>query len=135
MLRNILLKVVTAVVIYGAMPSSFVVAAPAKMPILKVTPSQCVALTHGQKCYIEAQLKWQTPTKGNYCLFSSQQKEPLFCWIKQNQGQYSQEFASNKNIEFSLRLEAAQDNTASNQLKVTWVHQKQGKPRMWWRLF
>ena len=102
---------------------------------LSLTPTQCVALTQGQRCYLDATLSWSAPTKGDYCLFSSQQEAPLFCWQDQNQGRLSREFATARNIVFSLRLKGSVDLKATQQLKVTWVHQKRGQPRVWWRIF
>lgn len=107
----------------------------AQEPILKLTPQQCVALTQGQKCYVDATLLWETANKGNYCLYSSQQAEPLFCWQQKRQGQFKSEVGADKNVVFSLRLENSEQDTASQQLKVTWVHQKRGQPRLWWRIF
>ena len=101
---------------------------------LTVVPSQCVALTQGQKCYVDAKVSWTLPTKGNYCLYSSQQDAPLICWQQKNTGSLSKELASDKNIVFKLKSEQKK-TVATSQLKVTWVHQKKGQPRMWWRVF
>ena len=101
---------------------------------LKVTPNQCVALTQGQTCYVDAEVSWVLPTQGNYCLYSSEQEAPLVCWQQKNTGKINREFASDKNIEFKLKSEQKK-TIATSQLKVTWVHQKKGQPRMWWRVF
>lgn len=103
--------------------------------VLRVTPEQCVALTQGQQCYVDATLIWRVPTIDNYCLFSSQQQKPLACWQQQNTGQFRQEFNATKNIVFTLKLESTLEVIARQQLKVTWVHQKRGQPRTWWRVF
>lgn len=102
---------------------------------LSLMPSHCVALTQGQKCYVDATLHWQSPTVGNYCIYSTQQEKPLSCWQQQSQGQYSAEFVTNKNIVFTLRMANSKASKASQLLKVTWVHQKRGQPRLWWRIF
>jgi len=104
-------------------------------PILALAPQQCVALTQGQTCYVDATLTWQLPAPGNYCLYSSQQSKPLMCWRQKRSGRYNREFASDENIEFSLMIENGNEAVATQQLKVTWVHQKKGQPRMWWRIF
>lgn len=110
-------------------------AASAENVILKLSPEQCVALTQGQKCYVDATLNWQLPKEGNYCLYSSQHTKAISCWRQKKSGQHNQEFASDKNIKFTLRVEGSEKAIASKQLKVTWVHQKKGQPRMWWRIF
>ncbi|MDC2889236.1 DUF3019 domain-containing protein [Psychrosphaera sp. 1_MG-2023] len=102
---------------------------------LTITPDQCVALTQGQRCYVDATLTWTSPTVGNYCLYSSQQVKPLTCWQLKNSGQFSREFADDKNIIFTLKIENEAAEIATQQLKITWVHQKRGQPRMWWRIF
>jgi hypothetical protein len=102
---------------------------------ITITPEQCVALTQGQKCYVDATLTWDLTTIGNYCLFSSQQEKPLFCWQQKKKGQFQKEFVATKSIVFTLKAENTQEEKASQQLKVTWVHQKRGQPRTWWRVF
>lgn len=101
---------------------------------LSVTPNQCVALTQGQKCYVDAKVSWTLPTQGNYCLYSSEQEAPLICWQQKSAGTINKEFASDKNIVFKLKSEQKK-TVATSQLKITWVHQKKGQPRMWWRVF
>jgi len=103
--------------------------------ILNLTPQQCVALTQGQKCYVDVTLDWRAPVKDNYCLYSTQQTAPLFCWQQQSQGQYKQEFAADKNIVFTLKVRSSSETKAEQKLKVTWVHQKRGQPSLWWRIF
>lgn len=102
---------------------------------LDVNPQQCVALTQGQQCYIDVELTWQAATKGDYCLYSSLQVQPVYCWLEKTQGVYSQEFSSNTNIEFTLKEKDSSDILASNQIEMAWIHKKKGQPRMWWRIF
>lgn len=102
---------------------------------LTIAPDQCVALTQGQRCYVDATLTWTSPVVGNYCLFSTQQVEPLICWQQQKQGRFSREFAGDKNIVFTLKSANDLSERVTQQLKITWVHQKRGQPRMWWRIF
>ena len=102
---------------------------------LTLSPEQCVALTRGQACYFDATLEWRTPSKGDYCLYSSEQEAPLFCWQQQDRGRFKRELAVEKNAVFSLRVKGSNEIKATRLLKVTWVHQKRGQPRMWWRIF
>jgi hypothetical protein len=102
---------------------------------LKLSPDQCVALTQGQKCYVDVTLSWTLPTAGDYCLYSSQQDGALYCWRKKHRGELSKEFVSDKTIKFRLINERNKQLMLSQELKVTWVHQKKGQPRMWWRIF
>lgn len=102
---------------------------------LILEPKQCVALTQGQQCYVDVSLTWSSPEKGNYCLFSTQQSKPLFCWLGEANGQYTQEFESDKNVVYTLRLQGSDRDRATQLLKVTWVHQKKGQPRLRWRIF
>ena len=64
---------------------------------LTLSPEQCVALTRGQACYFDATLEWRTPSKGDYCLYSSEQDAPLFCWQQQDRGRFKRELAVEKN--------------------------------------
>ena len=107
----------------------------AQTPVLDVNPQQCVALTQGQQCYIDVELSWEASTKGDYCLYSSLQEQPIYCWFQQKQGVYSQEFSSNSNIEFTLKARDSNNILASNQIEMAWIHKKKGQPSMWWRIF
>lgn len=102
---------------------------------LKIVPEQCVALTQGQNCFVDATLTWTSNTIGDYCLFSSQQVKPLMCWLQKKEGKFSNEFSDNKSIVFTLKTGNKNQVKSTKILKVTWVHQKRGQPRMWWRIF
>ena len=102
---------------------------------LTLEPKQCVALTQGQQCYVDVSLTWRSPERGNYCLFSTQQSKPLICWTGESTGRFSQEFESDKNVVYTLRLQGSDRDRATQLLKVTWVHQKKGQPRLRWRIF
>jgi len=102
---------------------------------LAVTPKQCVALLQGQTCYVTVELNWQVINKGNYCIYSSQQQDPIQCWDSKRQGEVKREFSAKSNLRFFLRQINTRTNLAKAEVKMAWVHKKKGKPRKSWRMF
>ena len=104
-------------------------------PVLKINPEQCVALMQGQECYVTVKLNWKVATRGDYCLYSSQQAGALQCWTSQNKGDFKHEFMSRTNILITLKQKNSKVILADAEVKMAWVHKKKGKPRMSWRMF
>lgn len=106
---------------------------------LIVSPKQCVAMQQGQRCYVQVSIDFKANYSDDYCLYLSTQQTALKCWQQATQGQLSYAFDSKVDIEFSIKTpitEKAQANAlATTKVKMAWVHEKKGKPRMSWRLF
>ncbi len=108
-------------------------------------PGQCVALHHGQSCYVDVTIRWQTLEQGYYCLHSSQQEAPLKCWKMEQQGLYENEVVADKNVLFQLRETAAFKGKAKTsklgkvlahaELEMAWVYKKNARSRASWRMF
>jgi len=112
---------------------------------LSVSPKQCVAMQKGQRCYLQVNLAFQANTVDDYCLYLSTQQAALQCWQKAKQGQLSYAFDSKVDMEFVVKAPLAGKQVeqlkedlkplAKAKVKMAWVHEKKGKPRMSWRLF
>lgn len=102
---------------------------------LTAKPERCVALNEGQICYQKTLLTWQTEKIADYCLFESDRKEPITCWLNTNQGQAKIDFASETTKKYQLTLKKIEDPIASTKVEVTWVYSKKKKRRTSWRLF
>jgi hypothetical protein len=102
---------------------------------LHLNPPQCVAIHQGQTCYVDIELQWRAPSIGKYCLFSSQQSEPLRCWMQSDQGQFEREIVAQRNVVFFLRKEKNNDVLATRELEMAWVYKKSAKARSSWRMF
>lgn len=102
---------------------------------LQLKPAQCVAIHQGKTCYVDVDLRWQATSIGEYCLFSSQQAEPLKCWKKVNSGQFEREIVARKNVLFRLRETKTGGVTISKELQMAWVYKRNAKARSSWRMF
>ncbi|NVK24963.1 MAG: DUF3019 domain-containing protein [Gammaproteobacteria bacterium] len=102
---------------------------------MNMSPNQCVAMTEGQTCYVDVEFSWQSSTVLDVCLFHSSQKTPLKCWNQATKGEYEYDFASNKNVTFTLRRIDDLSILGQQELEMAWVHKKRGKPTNWWRIF
>jgi len=104
-------------------------------PSLEVTPPRCVALHQGQICYQSAQLAWQAPQAGRYCLFISNDAQALKCWEHKNIGNFTFDFQSPHSLTFRLRNMHTHQDLVQTQLSVAWVYGKEKRRRTSWRLF
>jgi len=104
-------------------------------PSLEVTPPRCVALHQGQICYQSAQLAWQAPQAGRYCLFISNDAQALKCWEHQDIGNFTFDFQSPHTLTFRLRNMHTHQDLVQTQLSVAWVYGKEKRRRTSWRLF
>lgn len=116
-------------------PMSFVANAAELQANMSVSPEQCVAMSQGQECYVSVELTWNVNVPGNYCLYSSAQKNALSCWNSSMQGSYKKAFNTRMNLEFSLKRQSEQQTLVTSVVKMAWVHKKKGQPRTSWRLF
>ncbi|MBL4942329.1 MAG: DUF3019 domain-containing protein [Colwellia sp.] len=106
---------------------------------LTVSPKQCIAMQQGQSCYLQVNVTFQANILDDYCLYLSTQPTALQCWKKVKQAEYSYAFDSNIDVEFFIKTQAKMPKQANllaqAKVKIAWVHEKKGKPRMSWRLF
>jgi hypothetical protein len=112
---------------------------------LSVSPKQCVAMQKGQRCYLQVNVAFQANTVDDYCLYLSTQQTALQCWKKASKGQLSYAFNSKVDMEFVVKAPLTEkkerqtlglmEPLAKAKVKMAWVHEKKGKPRMSWRLF
>lgn len=102
---------------------------------LQLKPSQCVAIHQGKTCYVDIELHWQATSVGEYCLYSSQQTEPLKCWRKANNGLFEREIVARENVLFRLRETKSGGVTISKELEMAWVYKRNAKARSSWRMF
>jgi len=102
---------------------------------LKLKPSQCIAIHQGKTCYVDVELRWQAQDKGEYCLYSSQQSDPLKCWTQANTGQYEREVLARKNVLSRLRERKSGEVVISKELEMAWIYKRNAKSRSSWRMF
>jgi len=102
---------------------------------LKLKPSQCIAIHQGKTCYVDVKLRWKAQSKGEYCLYSSQQSDPLKCWSQANAGQFEREVLARKNVLFRLRESKSGDVIISKELEMAWIYKRNAKSRSSWRMF
>ena len=108
---------------------------------LTVSPKRCVAMQQGQRCYVNVSVDFKANTVDDYCLYLSTKTTALQCWRKTKQGTMSYAVDSNVDIEFIVQRSLAEQSKkqalplARTKVKMAWVHEKKGKPRMSWRLF
>ncbi|KGJ92449.1 DUF3019 domain-containing protein [Thalassotalea sp. ND16A] len=114
---------------------SFNSKADSTVPMLKLSPKQCIALHQGKKCYVDIELQWRTPEIGDYCLFSSQQRSPLTCWQQDDKGEFKKEIVANQNVIFILKAHGSNKSIATVELEMAWVYKKNSRSRSSWRIF
>ncbi|WP_286265983.1 DUF3019 domain-containing protein [Thalassotalea atypica] len=102
----------------------------------ELAPKQCIALHHGQTCFVDIEITWNATERDDLCLFSSQQHKPLMCWQQVRQGQYFNEIESAENVSFYLKSTADTPQIlATAQLEMAWVYKKNVRSRASWRMF
>jgi hypothetical protein len=105
------------------------------VPMMKISPKQCIALHQGKRCYVDIELQWLTPEKGDYCLYSSQQRSPLMCWQQDNKGEFKKEIVANEDVMFLLKAHGSSQSIAKVKLEMAWVYKKNSRSRSSWRIF
>lgn len=102
---------------------------------IEIKPGKCVSMRQQQTCYISPQITWQAPQKDEYCLYSSQQSKALQCWSDDNQGTFTQAFAMDQDISFTLRTKLNDKPISSAVLRLAWVHKREKLSHSSWRVF
>lgn len=112
--------------------------------VMQVKPQTCVSLHEGQECFAQITVNWQADLVSDYCLYSTQTPDPVFCWEKVNQGTVEYELNTKENVRFMLaqvpktRFMLTQKPyaiIAEARLNVSWVYKKKQESRLSWRLF
>jgi hypothetical protein len=102
--------------------------------IFSAKPANCVALHQGRTCYATVAIQWQTPVKGNFCLYQKTTNKVLQCWQNSQGNQIQFEFESNVKHEYQLIAEETKRIIAETAVNVSWVHKATPRKRRW-RLF
>lgn len=102
---------------------------------LVLTPKQCIALHHGQQCYVDIEISWVAQQQADYCLFSSQQQDALMCWSGQATGIFKREIVAIKNVGFRLKQTGREEILGTGELEMAWVYKKNSRARSSWRMF
>jgi len=109
------------------------------LPKLTLTPNQCVSLHQGQQCVVTVDISWQVSLIGEYCLYSSLQKNKLNCWAMKKSGNFKKELEIEEDITFTLKSMGDDINNdkviASALLELAWVHKKSRLSHSAWRVF
>ena len=112
--------------------------------VMQIKPQTCVSLHEGQECFAQITVDWQADLVNDYCLYSTQSPDPIFCWENVNHGTVEYELNTQKNVRFMLaqvpktRFMLTQKPSAviaEARLNVSWVYKKKQKSRLSWRLF
>lgn len=108
---------------------------PANLPELKIIPTKCVSLQQEQVCYVDVTVVWQVSDVGDYCLFSSLQRNSLKCWSSAKQGTFSEEVEMTDDLVYTLTDTKTELEIVSNRLPLAWVYKKEKFSHSSWRLF
>ncbi|TVZ37934.1 Protein of unknown function (DUF3019) [Alteromonadaceae bacterium 2753L.S.0a.02] len=103
--------------------------------VLSVTPNRCIALRQGQYCYQKLKFKWQVEESHDYCLYVSDDPNPLVCWQGTKLASYEHDFKSLQDRTFSLRDETSGVQLDEVIIDVAWVYKSSKKVSTGWRLF
>jgi hypothetical protein len=112
--------------------------------IMQIKPQTCVSLHEGQECFAQITVNWQADLVNDYCLYSTQTPDPVFCWENVKQGTVEYELNTKENVRFMLTQVPKSrfmltykpyGIIAEARLNVSWVYKKKQKSRLSWRLF
>jgi len=112
--------------------------------VMQVKPQTCVSLHEGQECFAQITINWQADLVNDYCLYSTQTPDPVFCWENVSQGTVEYELNTKENVRFMLAqvpktrfmlTHKPYAIIAEARLNVSWVYKKKQKSRLSWRLF
>jgi hypothetical protein len=102
---------------------------------ISLNPKQCVALTKGNSCYLDISLSWTAVEKGEYCLYSSQEKAAVKCWQDEIGGVFEGEITLKDNVSFSLKTGKSDILLSSVELEMLWVYKNKQRSHSTWRMF
>jgi len=96
------------------------------------TPTNCVALRQGRKCFAKVALSWQVTTPGDFCV--QQDKKIIQCWKNSRGSQVFFEFESEQRMAYQLVASHQKKIMAETVIDVSWVHKATPRKRRW-RIF
>lgn len=114
-----------------------------KEVVIILTPSTCVALRKGRKCFCKVNISWKVPEINNYCLRRNHDKKIIHCWQQTKSAQFIYNFASETEEVIELMIDNTnhkgdtenKDNTAiilgSATIKINWVYKTKRKKSRW----
>lgn len=98
------------------------------------TPTNCVALRQGRKCFTKVVFNWQVTTPGDFCIQQKQDNKVIQCW-KNTRGNYAAlEFESEQGLTYQLVTSQQKEIIAETVVNVSWVHKATPRKRRW-RIF
>ena len=124
-----------------ALPNTFIVAQSeqekqvSELPTLEIKPTKCVSLKQDQICFTHVDITWQTRENNDYCLYSSQQKLPLQCWLSTPNESFSHEIKMSQDVTYSLTNKKTNQILVSEVLPLAWVYKKEKFSHSSWRIF
>lgn len=95
-----------------------------------VSPTKCVTMEQGRRCYADIVVTWNSSQPLDACLILDQQR--LHCWSQQRSARLEFEFVSSQNA--TLVLQQGPAILARQDIQVSWVH-SDTRRRSYWRLF
>lgn len=95
-----------------------------------VSPTKCVTMEQGRRCYADIVVTWKSSQPLDACLILDQQR--LHCWAQQRSAQLEFEFVGSQNA--TLALQQGPEILARQEIQVSWVH-SDTRRRSYWRLF
>ena len=102
--------------------------------VLVLKPNKCVALREGRKCFATVEVRWQVPTKGDYCLRRQHDQMVINCWKEQTTGNFSYVFGSENKELLELVEQSEQRIISTAAIQVRWVYKSKRKKSRW-RIF
>jgi len=96
------------------------------------TPTNCVALRQGRKCFAKVALSWQVTKPGDFCI--QQDKKIIQCWKNSRGSQVFFEFESEQRMTYQLVASHHKKIIAETAIDVSWVHKATPRKRRW-RIF
>ena len=98
---------------------------------LVLTPSKCVALRKGRKCFATIDVKWQANDSGRYCLRRSIDHMVINCWRGQAHGEFMYVFRSENKEQLELFDEVTKRVVSTAVINVSWVYKSKRKKARW----
>lgn len=105
------------------------------LQVISISPKQCVALNEGSLCYADIEISWSAAERGNYCLFSSEQDNPIQCWEAEYTATIEREIIAMKDLEFYIKRKGKEVILGKAKLEMAWVYKKNNRSHSKWRMF
>ena len=107
-----------------------------EVPIMVSSPYLCPKLPEQKICQQSISIAWETPRRGDYCLWDKNNQTKLECWEQQWSGIIQIDFNSAFSITYQLRDSANTRTLAEVKVLVLEkLEQKLKRKRPFWRFF